>query len=143
MRIYTFVFLLLLPGAFSLLAQSPKNIKNALNVLSVQEKAWNEGNIDGFMEGYWHSDSLTFAGKNGVKKGWDNTREGYIKGYPDKEAMGKLKFDVLKAEALGKVHVHIIGRWTLFRSAGDIGGYFSLIFRKINGKWYIISDHTS
>lgn len=139
----TILLILFLTGISALFSQQSKNFQKVIEVLSAQEKAWNEGNIDAFMEGYWHSDSLTFVGKNGVKKGWTATRDGYIKGYPDKETMGKLKFDILKTESLGKNAVHVIGRWTLFRSIGDVGGYFSLIFKKMSGKWYIISDHTS
>lgn len=124
-------------------AQSKKSQREVLKVLSAQEKAWNEGSIEAFMEGYWHSDSLTFVGKSGVKKGWTTTYEGYKKGYPDKATMGKLTFDILKIETLGSKSVFVIGKWRLVRTAGDVGGCFSLVFRRIKGEWYIISDHTS
>ena len=140
-NIVVFLFMFIVSTlAFS---QSNPKIAAVIKVMTTQEAAWNEGNLDAFMDGYWHSDSLTFVGKSGLKKGWQTTLDGYKKGYPDKETMGKLRFDVLKAEMLGRKSVHIIGRWTLFRTIGDVGGYFSLLFKKINGKWYIISDHTS
>ncbi|GAB4251729.1 MAG: hypothetical protein Kow0079_05930 [Vicingaceae bacterium] len=67
-----------------------------------QEVAWNNGNIEGFMKGYWESDSLKFVGKNGIKYGWQNTLENYKKSYPDKATMGILKFDVIQLEVYGK-----------------------------------------
>ena len=38
-----------------------------LDVMHQQEQAWNSGDIDAFMKGYWRSDSLMFVGKNGIK----------------------------------------------------------------------------
>lgn len=114
-------------------------------LLSAQEKAWNEGNIEVFMQGYWKSDSLKFIGKNGVTQGWKSTYERYLKTYPDRATMGTLKFDIVHHEQMDRKVYFVIGKWHLKRSEdkGDIGGFFSLIFRKIKGKWLIVVDHTS
>ncbi|MGZ3862822.1 MAG: YybH family protein [Bacteroidia bacterium] len=112
-------------------------------VMKMQEEAWNEGNAEKFMQGYWNSDSLTFVGKNGVTFGWKQTLANYKKNYPDKETMGKLVFTIIKKEKLGDENFLVIGKWHLTRSKDEVGGHFSLIWKKINGKWVIISDHTS
>lgn len=112
-------------------------------VLHNQEKAWNDGDLEGFMKGYWKSDSLMFVGKSGITYGWQKTLDNYKKGYPDTAAMGKLHFDILDMKPVSEDNYFIIGKWHLIRSIGNIGGYFSLLFRKINGEWLIICDHTS
>lgn len=112
-------------------------------VMDKQETAWNEGNVEKFMEGYWNNDSLSFVGKSGITFGWKATLSNYKKNYPDKETMGKLAFEIIKRERLGPESYLVIGKWSLQRTKDNVGGHFSLVWRKINGKWLIISDHTS
>lgn len=112
-------------------------------VMDTQTNAWNSGNIDAFMETYWKSDSLVFIGSTGPTYGWQTTLEHYKERYPDTAAMGKLHFDLLQVKALSAYYYFVIGKWHLQRTIGDIGGFFTLLFRKINGKWVIITDHTS
>ena len=120
-----------------------KNQIAIANVLATQQTAWNNGNIDAFMQGYWHSDSLMFIGKSGVTYGWLNTLNNYKKGYPDTAAMGKLSFEIIQMKRLSVMYYSVVGKWFLKRSIGDIGGAFTLILRKIKGKWVIIQDHSS
>ncbi len=114
-----------------------------LKVLSVQNQAWNRGDLDAFMQGYWRSDSLLFVGKSGPKYGWQTTLDNYKKGYPDKTAMGQLTFDILKVQLLDKTNAFVLGGWRLKREKDAPGGYFTLWFRKINGEWKIVADHSS
>ncbi len=112
-------------------------------VFSKTESAWNNADIDGFMEGYWKSERLTFIGRSGVTYGWEATRESYLKGYPDKTAMGKLKFTVLELLKIEDNSALMIGKFYLSRSIGDMHGHFTLVWKKIDGSWVIISDHSS
>lgn len=138
------VLSVLLLFSYALLAQNSKNWSEVNTILAVQEKAWNKGNIEAFMQGYWKNDSLKFVGKNGVVYGWQNTFDRYKKNYPDRATMGILKFDIVSKEQMGKEVYFVVGKWHLKRDEkGDVGGYFSLIFRKIKGKWFIVADHTS
>jgi ketosteroid isomerase-like protein len=113
------------------------------NVLQTQEVAWNTGRVDDFMKGYWKSDSLMFVGKSGITYGWQKTLDNYKKNYPDAAAMGTLTFTLLELKPLSPKYYFVIGKWNLIRTAGNIGGYFSLLFKKIEGEWLIICDHTS
>lgn len=113
------------------------------NSLAAQQAAWNTGNLETFMEGYWHNDSLMFVGKSGITYGWQQTLDNYKKGYPNKDAMGKLKFTILKIKQLSATDASVVGQWNLTRTIGDIGGYFTLLWKKINGKWVIVQDHSS
>ncbi len=112
-------------------------------ILDKQTKAWNRGDIDRFMNGYWENDSLMFIGRSGVTYGWTNTLKNYKKSYPDTATMGKLSFTLIQVKKLSKEYYHVTGKWFLKRSIGDIGGHYTLLFRKINGRWVIISDHSS
>lgn len=111
-------------------------------VLSKQEKAWNEGNIDEFMMGYWHSDSLQFVGKN-ITTGWQATLDRYKTNYPDREAMGKLRFDFYRFDFITPESCLVTGRYTLTRSQDEPSGLFTLLLKKIAGNWVIVYDHTS
>ncbi len=108
-----------------------------------QRIAWNNGDKEGFMGTYWQSDSLMFIGKSGVTYGWQNTLNNYKKGYPDTAAMGKLDFDILQVKRLSAIYFFIVGKWHLTRSIGNVGGHFTLLWRKVKGKWVIIADHSS
>ena len=135
-----FAFCLLVSSIMS--AQSNNEI-NIREILEKQTVAWNRGDINGFMNGYWENDSLMFIGKSGVTYGWTNTLKNYKKNYPDTAAMGKLAFTLIQLNKLSKKYYHVTGKWFLKRSIGDIGGHYTLLFRKINGRWVIISDHSS
>ena len=111
-------------------------------VLSNQEAAWNLGNIHDFMKSYWADDSLVFVGKT-VTYGWQSTLENYKKRYPDTAAMGKLSFNLLECKPLSTGYYFVVGGWHLQRTVGDVGGYFTLLFKKIKGQWFIIADHSS
>ncbi len=141
MRLFFFLTLMLFASVSSF-SQS-KDETAIRQLLAVQTKAWNDGDVARFMKGYWESDSLMFIGKSGITYGWDNTLNNYRKGYPDTASMGKLKFDILIVKRLSKQYFFVVGKWHLKRSIGDVGGHFTLLLRKIQGEWKIISDHSS
>jgi ketosteroid isomerase-like protein len=138
----TFLFALFI---FSILSSSAQNKdeKEILNILDTQTKAWNEGDIDAFMVGYLPGDSLMFIGKSGVTYGYQSTMNNYKKNYSDTAQMGKLSFDILHLKKLSPEYYFVVGKWFIKRSVGDVGGHYTLIFRKIKGKWTIIADHSS
>jgi ketosteroid isomerase-like protein len=112
-------------------------------LLTKQIEAWNHGEIDRFMKTYWENDSLMFIGKNGITYGWTNTLNNYKKNYPDTTTMGKLSFDILLVKRLSFEYFYVIGKWHLQRSMGDLSGHYTLLLKKIQGKWVIITDHSS
>ncbi|HET6995159.1 MAG TPA: DUF4440 domain-containing protein [Chitinophagaceae bacterium] len=136
------MLLLTLSIAASSFGQS-KDETAVRKILSTQQAAWNRGDIDSFMKGYWENDSLMFIGKSGITYGWNKTLSNYKRGYPDTAAMGKLAFTIINAKPLSPEYFHVIGKWHLQRTIGDVEGYFTLLFRKIHGQWVIIADHSS
>jgi ketosteroid isomerase-like protein len=111
--------------------------------LNAQQAAWNLGDVNAFLEGYWHSPELTFSGSSGVSRGWDGVLARYKKNYPDRATMGQLDFSELEFHWLGPDAVLVLGRWHLKRDKGDIGGVFSLVWQRFPEGWKIIHDHTS
>ena len=114
-----------------------------LKVLEDQRQAWNRGDINNYMRGYWKSDSLVFVGKAAPVYGWQGTLDRYKKSYPDKAAMGELTFDIIEVKILDNHNAFVLGGWHLKREKDAPGGYFTLWFRKVNGEWKIVCDHTS
>lgn len=114
--------------------------------LSAQEKAWNDGDIDGFMsEAYWANDSLIFLGSKGLALGYEATRSNYHRSYPDAKSMGTLTFDILNWKPLGSRHGLMIGAWSLARDSemSQLSGHFTLIWELQSSGWVIIADHSS
>jgi len=112
-------------------------------ILAQQVKAWNDGDIDTFMEYYWKSDHLTFSSGGRITRGWTKTKQGYQKRYPTREKMGQLSFGALEVQRLGDHAALVLGRWDLQRESAPIGGNFTLVFQAIGGAWVIVHDHTS
>jgi len=123
-----------------LVAQTPEDAIRT--VLKTQSEAWNKGDIDGFMKYYWKSEELSFVGKDGVSKGWQKVYDNYKKGYPSQEAMGILAFDQLVFEKMSPKAYMVTGSWHLQKKE-EVGGWFTLIFKKFKKDWLIVYDHTS
>src|SRR5437879_8578196 len=112
-------------------------------ILHAQQRAWNRGDIDGFMNGYARSKSTIFVSEDTVTRGWQTVRDRYKKKYSDRARMGTLKFSNLEIMSLGVDSAVALGRWKLKRAKDQPHGRFSLIFRKIADGWRIVHDHTS
>lgn len=139
--LYFFIIVLFVALPLKMYAQN-KDETAIRKILEDQITAWNNGSIEDFMQGYWQSDSLMFVGKNGLKYGYNSTLENYKKNYPDTAARGKLYFDLLQVKRLSRQYYFVTGRWQLIRSIGNLEGYFTLLFKKINSNWVIIADHS-
>jgi ketosteroid isomerase-like protein len=113
------------------------------SILRAQESAWNEGNIDAFMEHYWKSDNLTFSSGGETTRGWEATLDRYRERYPTPEQMGRLTLDELEITPLDDSAALVLGQWSLERESEPVSGNFSLVLRRFGDRWLIIHDHTS
>jgi len=113
------------------------------SVLLEQQAAWNGGNVAAFMNGYWNSPELTFAGSSGVTRGWEPVMARYRKNYPDAAAMGHLDFLEIEVRLLGNDAALVLGRWQLKRASDQPSGVFTLVFQHFPEGWRIVHDHTS
>jgi beta-aspartyl-peptidase (threonine type) len=114
-----------------------------LKVLADQAEAWNRGDLDRFLDGYWHSDRTVFAGGGNIHRGFDAMAARYRKTYDTREKMGTLTFAGLKFESIERERAIVTGLWELQRAADKPGGVFTLILRKFPEGWRIVHDHTS
>ncbi|NND31448.1 MAG: nuclear transport factor 2 family protein [Saprospiraceae bacterium] len=114
-----------------------------LKVLYQQQDHWNEADIESFMGGYWPSEELVFVGAEGPTYGYEPVKLNYYKRYPDKTNMGTLAFTVIQLSRIDQASALLVGRYHLTLTTGNSQGYFTLVWRKINGNWLIVSDHTT
>ncbi len=143
MKQFPFVFLI----ALILLGCNKNKFNNEVlaikDVMEQQTQCWSKGDIEGFMKGYWESDSLRFLGRRGLTYGWETTLNNYKKAYPNPSAMGKLKFIHISFEPLGNNKMFVVGKWALYREKDTLSGYYSLIWRKFDEQWKVVFDHTN
>lgn len=125
-------------------ATDSESIAQIRAVLDRQAEAWNRRDLEGFMEGYWNSPDLTFYSGATAVSGWETTINRYRGRYQSEGAeMGRLEFSDLRIELLGPGAAFVRGRWRLEMSSGEQGGLYTLVFRKLEGGWRIVHDHTS
>jgi ketosteroid isomerase-like protein len=113
------------------------------SVLRVQQEAWNQGDVDAFMEHYWNSDDLTFSSEGKTTRGWTATLNRYRERYPTPERMGRVQFTNLEITPLGDSAAMVLGQWNLDRETDPLSGNFTLVVRKFDDRWLIVHDHTS
>lgn len=111
-------------------------------VIDAAQIAWNNGDLEGFMESYWKSDSLQFYSLRGENKGWQATLDGYRESYSDRALMGNLHFDILSVSPIADSVYIVLGRYKVTRIDRVLEGAFTLIFKRKDGKWVAVYDHT-
>lgn len=136
-----FVFFLSILFTFNM--NQPNAITEIKSVLEKQQKAWNTGDVEDFMQGYWQSEELVFESENGITKGWKNTLARYQKVYPNKKRMGSLVFKILDVKLKNDSIATLKGKWELIRKNDTSKGGFLLTFNKIKGQWLIVKDYTT
>lgn len=124
-------------------AVSEAEVRAISGVLDAQVDAWNRGDLSAFMDTYWRSDALRFASGDTPVRGWADALRRYRSNYPDRTDMGALTFSDVEINILAPDAATAFGRWRLAQAAESPGGLFTLVLRKIDGRWLIIHDHTS
>jgi len=144
-KISMFFYILFLFLTVNIFAQNKdEKVKASIKkVMDDQTAAWNRGDIEGFMQGYWNSPELKFVSGQNMTKGWHPTLDRYKKSYDSREKMGILSFSELDITLTGKDSAVVFGRFTLVREKDKPTGLFTLNFRKFKDGWKIILDHTS
>ncbi len=121
----------------------PSSEQALRTLLESQQAAWNKGDLEGFMAGYWKSDETTFLGPSGVFRGWQAVLERYRRSYPSRGAMGQLTFYDLEIHALSANSAFVLGKYRLERGRDRPEGFFTLVAQKFSGGWRIVHDHTT
>ena len=130
-------------NSVDVLKQDLNEINTIKKILSSQQECWNNGDIDGFMQGYWNSEKLVFTSLNHKPAyGWKNTLERYKNSYPTKSSMGELKFEILNLKLISKTTATLKGKWELIRQKDHPNGLFWLDIEKFDNNWLITKDST-
>jgi len=130
-------------NSVDVLEQDLNEINTIKKILSSQQECWNNGDIDGFMQGYWNSEKLVFTSLNHKPAyGWKNTLERYKNSYPTKSSMGELKFEILNLKLISKTTATLKGKWELIRQNDHPNGLFWLDIEKFDNNWLITKDST-
>ena len=138
-----FLFLIILFISCSSQEPNVAEVKEEIqNIINQQEKAWNEGDIEGFMEYYWNSEKFTFQSGNNRIRGWQSLLHRYKKNYSG-ENQGKLNFSDIEINVLTDEYAYVLGRWKVALADTTNQGLFTLIFKQLPEGWRIINDHTS
>lgn len=140
MKKFGILFLLMSYTMYAQTTVEDREKKEIISIMKTQEKAWSNHDLEGFMAGYWKSDSLKFYGSNGITYGWKKTLENYKRGYPTKEHTGTLKFKINAITKIENNSYYVMGEYHLTRKVGNANGVFMIIFKRINGKWKIVAD---
>ncbi len=112
-------------------------------VIADQTAAWNRGDIDAFMDGYWRSEQLEFVGRDNVTRGWQATLDRYKKNYNTREKMGTLTFSDVEFTRLSRDAAFVVLTWSLGTARDSPHGKSTLLFRKFREGWRIVVDHSS
>jgi ketosteroid isomerase-like protein len=123
---------------------SPADDAAVRKVLVDQVLAWNKGDLDGFMAGYWNDERMTYISGGKSVRGWKALKERYRVAYQGEgKQMGQLAFAELDTEAVGPGAVLVRGKWEVTVGKDAVGGWFTLLFRKMPDGWKVTHDHTS
>lgn len=125
------------------LIDKQKEVMAIHEVMNQQAVAWNNADVEGYMQGYWNSDSLIFTGGKSKTTGWRQAVDRYKKSYPGKSAMGELTFSDLETELTSLQSAYTTGAWEVKTDSNMANGRFTLVWRKVKNNWRIVADHSS
>ena len=140
MRQVSFTIAMVLVGGYAIAQSAELEIKA---LLKTQAEAWNRGDIEGFMQGYHKTKDLHFLGSAGLTAGWDETLERYEMRYPNRQAMGELRFELHEVTRRTDDVYTVVGQFFLKRQdLEDLDGYFLLVVQRIDEQWKVVADST-
>jgi ketosteroid isomerase-like protein len=116
-----------------------------VKVLLVQEKAWNNGDLEGYLKGFKDSPDTVFMARQ-ISRGFAQIAEDYRHNYPNRTLMGQLSFSELEAHPISDTLAICLGKYHLDRGrkeGGSAEGLFSLVLEKTADGWKIVLDHTN
>jgi uncharacterized protein (TIGR02246 family) len=129
--------------SFSFLSQAQSRDQKAiLAVMAEEEKTWNAGDIEGYVNLYAPLDSTRMILSKGVAAGKPAILAFYQKYWP-KEKMGTLKLESESIEILSREWAYVTGYFHVsYPDKKTVSGRYSGLMKKIKGRWYLYTDHS-
>ncbi len=109
-------------------------------IVLAQEKAWNKGDLDGYLALYRDAPD-TQAVLNGLVRGLPSIRSAFRAAFPNRDAMGTLEQSSVEVRELGPNFALALGHYRLQRSrraGGDAEGNFTEVLEKTDEGWKLI-----
>lgn len=114
------------------------------HLLTESEKAWNGGDLAGFMEWYKRDEETTFLGSSGLMHGWDTIRQRYAGRFEPDASRDSLRFEELVARPLAPWLGLATARYVLFQGDSvNSTGVFTLVVERTPEGWRIIHDQSA
>jgi uncharacterized protein DUF4440 len=161
-RVAVFTLVVILAAVIPLLAGSRGHDHNAAKaatasrdwtkpiqtVLDAQIAAWNRGDIEAFMAGYWNSPDFIYIGNKQVVHGWQAMLDRYRKSFTAADGsalpLGTLRLDDTQITPLAPDAALVWGTYSVVNPDGKRrGGLYTLVMRKFPEGWRTVYDRTS
>jgi beta-aspartyl-peptidase (threonine type) len=114
------------------------------HLLTESEKAWNGGDLAGFMEWYKRGEETTFLGSSGLTHGWDTIRQRYEGRFEPGASRDSLRFEELVTRPLTPWLGLATARYVLFQGDSVTStGVFTLVVERTPEGWRIIHDQSA
>ncbi|WP_276498007.1 YybH family protein [Pontibacter litorisediminis] len=119
-------------------------VQEVRQALEGQISAWNQGDLETAMAFYWNSPDMLWISKNGTEKGYQEVYEMFLQDFPDRGKMGTYTYTPLHIEQLAKEAVYFVFRWMIELNGERLmGGVSSQVWKKLDGRWVVTSEHAS
>ena len=113
-------------------------------LLDQSARAWNAGDLDGFMITYARDSATTFMTAQGPIYGYDTIRAHYAPRFEPGAQRDSLRFTDLVVRPLDAEYAIATVRYVLERGDSVTAtGPFTVVLRHESGEWRMIHDHTS
>lgn len=113
-------------------------------LLEQSARAWNAGDLDGFLVTYARDSATTFLTVRGLTHGYAAIRDRYASRFEPGAARDSLRFTDLEFRMLGNDHVLNTARYVLTRGDSVTAeGPFTVVWERRPEGWRMIHDHSS
>lgn len=113
-------------------------------VLTESARAWNRGDLDGFMASYLDDSATVFVTADSAHAGFDWIRARYAPRFTPAAVRDSLRFEGIEVRGLGPEHAVATAHYVLVRGDSVTAmGPFTIVLRRTPAGWKIIHDHTS
>ena len=119
-------------------------VQEVKRALEGQISAWNKGDLETAMTFYWNSPEMLWISKGGTEKGYKEVYDMFLQDFKDRSQMGVYSYEPLHIEQVSKEAVYFVFRWKIeLDGKGLMGGVSSQLWKKLDGRWVVTSEHAS
>jgi ketosteroid isomerase-like protein len=119
-------------------------VQEVKQALEGQIAAWNKGDLETAMTFYWNSPEMLWISKGGTEKGYQEVYDMFLQDFTDRSKMGVYSYEPLHIEQVSREAVFFVFRWKIELDGKRLmGGVSSQVWKKLNGRWVVTSEHAS